>query len=67
MNDVKRLTMESIVLLRQRIDQRIDAELFRLANGLYTNKETADELIGMINESTYAQITRAEEIVGGKE
>ena len=63
MNELKMLTIEAIVLLRQRIDQRIDAELFRLSNGLYTNKDTVKELIGMINESTYAEIVNADGII----
>ena len=63
MSELKMLTIEAIVLLRQRIDQRIDAELFRLSHGLYTNKDTVKELIGMINESTYAEIVRAEGII----
>lgn len=60
MSEINRLTIEAIVLLRQRIDHRIDAEVFRLSNGLYTNKDTVDELIGLIDESTYAEITRNE-------
>lgn len=58
-----KVTIEALVTLRQMFDQRIDAEIFRLTNGLYPIKETADELVEMIKGSAYAELLSADRIV----
>ena len=58
MSENQVLKINSIVLLRQRIDQRIDAEIFRITNGLDENTTTVEELIDIVKESAYAEMVR---------
>lgn len=55
------LQLNAIVLLRQRIDQRIDAEIFRMTNGLEEKKNTVNELIELVKESAYAEMVKKNE------
>lgn len=63
MDEVTKVTLEAMLFLRQRLEQRLDAEFFRLTNGLYPIRETTDELIEMIRTSTYSEILHADRIV----
>ena len=58
MKELTRLSIEAAVLLRQRIDQRLDSEIDRLVNGLYPNPDIEHELDEIINGSSYTEIVR---------
>ena len=58
MNDLTRLSIETVVTLRQRLENRLDSEINRLVNGLYPNPDIEHELTEIINESAYTEIIR---------